>query len=110
MTTRANARIDHDTARQLSAALEHLQQQQPKRRESVSRAEFVREHAKLIRALIARGFSVSEIGEALRAVEPTLSDAVIKANARSARRVAGSASTARDTRKQASLPGELTDS
>ena len=110
MTTKANARIDHDTARQLSAALDALQQQQPRRRGSLSRAEFVREHAKLIRALIARGFSVSQIGDALRVVEPTLSDAVIKTNARSPRRVAGSASTARDTLKQASLPGELTDS
>lgn len=86
MTANAHGRIDGETARRLATALEALQQQQPRRPESLSRAEFVRKHAKLIRALMARGFSVNEIGETLRTVEPTLSDAVIKANMRSTRR------------------------
>lgn len=100
MSTGAHARIDHDIARQLSAALDALQQQQPRKRASLSRAEFIRQNAKMIRALIARGFSVSEIGDALRAVEPTLSDMVIKANLRSARRASGNAPIARDTPKR----------
>lgn len=107
MASNAHTRIDGDTARRLSTALEALQQQQPRRPESVSRAEFVRDNAKVIRSLMARGFSVNEIGEALRAVEPTLSDAVIKANVRSARRI-GASSSLTSTRHAATSRGSST--
>ena len=86
MTTSTRTRIASETASRLVETLEALQQQQPKQHSTLSRAEFVRQHAKTIRQLIVRGFSLGEIGEALRAVEPTLSDTVIKANLRSPRR------------------------
>ena len=108
MTTSTRTRIASETARRLVETLEALQQQQPKQHSTLSRAEFVRQHAKTIRQLIARGFSVSEIGAALRVVEPTLSDAVIKANVRPARRTAASShvSPAAQTRAEGGSPAQ----
>ncbi len=99
MTKSARSRINDEAARRMSDVLDALRKQQPTNRPEITTAEFLRRHAEQIRALIQKGFSVHEIGDALRKLTPAITDGGIKTNIRPSRLAAANSSVDKPKRK-----------
>ena len=99
MTKSSRSRINDETARRMSDVLDALQKRPPTNRPEITTAEFLRRNAEPIRALVQKGYSVHEIGDALRELTPAITDGGIKTNIRPSRAAGASSPVKKPKRK-----------